>query len=124
MEDFKKNNANDEKDKEIIFSKSIKAGKRIYYLDVKNSRRNEKFLTITESKKIITGEGENAQISFEKHKIWIYKEDLRKFLAELEQTIEYIENDGNIQHPADDYSNRPETIVQPNDELKIDIDFD
>lgn len=124
MEDFKKNNANDEKDKEIIFSKSIKAGKRIYYLDVKNSRRNEKFLTITESKKIITGEGENAQISFEKHKIWIYKEDLRKFLAELEQTIEYIENDGNIEHPANDYSDRSETIVQPNDELKIDIDFD
>lgn len=121
MEDSKKNYTNDEKDKEIIFSKSIKAGKRIYYLDVKNNRRNEKFLTITESKKIISGEGENSQISFEKHKIWIYKEDLRKFLAELEHIVEYIEKDGKIKSPSNDNSEQTNTH---NNELNIDIDFD
>ena len=52
MEDFKKKNAADMNDKEIVFSQSIKAGKRIYYLDVKKNRKDEMFLAITESKKI------------------------------------------------------------------------
>ena len=79
MENVKKISAGEDKD--IIFSQSVKAGKRIYYIDVKNNRNNDKFLTITESKKVVSGEGENAQVSFEKHKIWIYREDLRKFLS-------------------------------------------
>ena len=55
MEEVKKNTMT-EIDKEIVFTKAIKAGKRIYYLDVKKSRRGEMFLAITESKKVITGE--------------------------------------------------------------------
>ena len=55
-------------DKEIVFSQSIKAGKRIYYLDVKKNRKDEMFLAITESKKIVMGEGDDSQVSFEKHK--------------------------------------------------------
>ena len=47
MEDFKKKNAADMNDKEIVFSQSIKAGKRIYYLDVKKNRKDEMFLAIT-----------------------------------------------------------------------------
>ena len=50
MEDFKKKMNADMNDKEIVFSKSIKAGKRIYYLDVKKNRKDEMFLAITESK--------------------------------------------------------------------------
>ena len=75
MEDFKKKNAADMNDKEIVFSQSIKAGKRIYYLDVKKNRKDEMFLAITESKKIVMGEGDDSQVSFEKHKIFLYKED-------------------------------------------------
>ena len=52
-------------DKEIVFSQSIKAGKRIYYLDVKKNRKDEMFLAITESKKIVMGEGDDSQVSFE-----------------------------------------------------------
>ena len=58
MEDLKKKMSADMNDKEIVFSKSIKAGKRIYYLDVKKNRKDEMFLAITESKKVITGEGD------------------------------------------------------------------
>ena len=83
MEEFKKKSAADG-DKEIVFSKAIKAGKRIYYLDVKKNRKDEMFLAITESKKIISGDGEEAQVSFEKHKIFLYKEDFEKFTAGLQ----------------------------------------
>ena len=64
MEDLKKKMSADMNDKEIVFSKSIKAGKRIYYLDVKKNRKDEMFLAITESKKVITGEGDDSQVSF------------------------------------------------------------
>ena len=54
MEEFKKKSAA-EGDKEIVFSKAIKAGKRIYYLDVKKNKKDDMFLAITESKKIVSG---------------------------------------------------------------------
>ena len=70
MEEMKKTSAvQSGGDKDIIFSKAIKAGKRIYYMDVKKSRNDEMYLSITESKKVISGEGENSQVNFEKHKI-------------------------------------------------------
>ena len=79
MEEQKKRHSDVEKsEKDIVYSQAIKAGKRIYYLDVKMNRKDELFLAITESKKIITGEGEEAQVNFEKHKIFLYKEDLEK----------------------------------------------
>lgn len=89
MEDSKKRNS-DASGKDIIFSQSVKAGKRIYYFDVKKNRKDEMFLAITESKKIVTEEGENSQISFEKHKIFLYQEDFDKFLSSLHNSIEFI----------------------------------
>ena len=67
MEDYKKSGMN-ENEKDIAFSQAIKAGKRIYYIDVKKNRKDEMYISITESKKIISGEGENTSISFEKHR--------------------------------------------------------
>ena len=89
MEDYKKKSVVDG-DKEIVFSKAIKAGKRIYYLDVKKNRKDEMFLAITESKKIVSGEGDDSQVSFEKHKIFLYKEDFEKFMNGLQQAIQFI----------------------------------
>ena len=89
MEDLKRNTATDV-DKEIVFSKAIKAGKRIYYLDVKKNRKGEMFLAITESKKVVSAEGNSPQVSFEKHKIFLYKEDFEKFSQGLEEVIAYI----------------------------------
>lgn len=92
MEDFKRRNSADasDKDKEIVHSQSIKAGKRIYYLDVKRNKKDELFLAITESKKIITGEGSDSQISFEKHKIFLYKEDFEKFMEGMHEALDFI----------------------------------
>ena len=89
MEEFKKKSAA-EGDKEIVFSKAIKAGKRIYYLDVKKNRKDEMFLAITESKKIVSGEGDDSQVSFEKHKIFLYKEDFEKFMNGLHEAVQFI----------------------------------
>lgn len=83
IKDFK-----DKNDLEIVFSKAVKAGKRIYYFDVKKNRRGELFLAITESKKKV-GDDE-SQVSFEKHKIFLYKEDFEKFTEGLEEVISYI----------------------------------
>jgi len=79
MEGQKKKSVDETSDKDIVYSQAVKAGKRIYYLDVKKSKKGELFLAITESKKIVQGEGDNAQFSYEKHKIFIYKEDFEKF---------------------------------------------
>ena len=81
---------NMDNEKDIVYSQSIKAGKRIYYLDVKRNKRGELFLAITESKKIINGEGPDAPYTFEKHKIFLYQEDFTKFIGALSKSIGYI----------------------------------
>ena len=89
MEDYKKSGMN-ENEKDIAFSQAIKTGKRIYYIDVKKNRKDEMYISITESKKIISGEGENTSISFEKHKIFLYREDFSKFADSLKQAIDFV----------------------------------
>jgi hypothetical protein len=90
MEEMKPKLRTDLKEQEIVFSKSIKAGKRIYYLDVKRNRKDDLFVAITESKKIVSGFEENAQVSYEKHKIFLYKEDFDKFIESLQDVISFI----------------------------------
>ncbi|MDD4609286.1 MAG: DUF3276 family protein [Bacteroidaceae bacterium] len=130
MEDYQKKSTSDIKDREIMFSKSIKAGKRIYYLDVKKNRKEELFLAITESKKVVIGEGDNAQVNFEKHKIFLYKEDFEKFSEGLKEAVDYIENEqGHFERKRmnnyllDTMEKETPSIVLPNEEIKIDIDF-
>ncbi len=124
MEDLNKKNKS-EGDKEIVFSKAIRAGKRIYYLDVKKSRKDEMFLAITESKKIISEEGSEPQVSFEKHKIFLYREDFEKFMNGLQQTIQYIEENSPESAPRErkEQENAEENEPIKTDEIKIDIDF-
>ena len=81
------------RENDIVYSKAIKAGKRIYYLDVKKSRNNDLFLAITESKKKITGTDDDIQVSYEKHKIFLYKEDFDKFAEGLEDVIGFIKQE-------------------------------
>lgn len=77
-----------ELERELVFSEAVKAGKRIYYFDVKQSRNGDRYLSITESKKIVEGTMENPRISFEKHKLFLYKEDYDKFMAALTRTLD------------------------------------
>jgi hypothetical protein len=79
------------KDQQIFYSKVIKAGKRIYYLDMKQSRYGDYYLAITESKKTVMGVDPSAQVvSFEKHKIFLYKEDFDNFLDGIHELIDLI----------------------------------
>ena len=93
MEVEKKKFEIEKKDNEIIYSKAIKAGKRIYYLDVKKSRNEDLFLAITESKKKVVGFDEDAQVTYEKHKIFLYKEDFDKFIEGLEDVVGFIKRE-------------------------------
>ena len=86
---------------EIIYSRAIKAGKRIYYLDVKKSRNDDLFVAITESKKRVSGTADNPQVSFEKHKIFLYKEDFDKFLEGIEDVISYVKKEQQVQNSTD-----------------------
>jgi Protein of unknown function (DUF3276) len=79
--------------KEEIFSKVVRAGKRTYFFDVKATRRDDYYLTITESKKRL---GKEGKIFYEKHKIFLYKEDFEKFREGLKNAVEYIDNSVDI----------------------------
>jgi Protein of unknown function (DUF3276) len=77
----------DEQDK--IFSKRIRAGKRTYFFDVRATRGNDYYLTITESRRF----QKDGEFIFEKSKLFVYKEDLDKVVGALQETINYIKND-------------------------------
>ena len=99
MEEFRKKTAEDI-EKDVIFSHAIKAGKRIYYMDVRKTRKDEMYLSITESKKVVSGEGDDAQVSFEKHKIFLYREDFGNFIDGLTKTIKFIHEAEKADAPA------------------------
>lgn len=133
MEELKKKNNGENNDKEIVYSQAIKAGKRIYYLDVKKNRKDDMFIAITESKKIVSGEGDDSQVSFEKHKIFLYKEDFEKFMNGLQQSINYIQlhqGEANPSQNEEHVETKEEHTEKPDEgttslggEIKIDIDF-
>lgn len=102
----------EKKDNEIIYSKSIKAGKRIYYLDVKKSRNEDLFLAITESKKRVNGFDQDAQVTYEKHKIFLYKEDFNKFLEGLEDVIGFIKKEQGETPPREYIQHQSNELVE------------
>ena len=75
------------KDQEEIYSNKVRAGKRTYFFDVRATKADDYYLTITESKKIFDESGNH---SFKKHKIFLYKEDFEKFKTALGETLDYI----------------------------------
>ncbi|WP_318348932.1 DUF3276 family protein [Aquipluma nitroreducens] len=103
MEDFEKSEdrlENDSKFREEIYSVSVRAGKRTYFFDVKSTRRDEFYLTITESKKRFEQDG---NFHFEKHKIFLYKEDFEKFIEGLQEVVTFID-----QNQLDEYVDQSE----------------
>jgi len=80
----------DKKEPEIVYSHSVKAGKRIYYLDVKKARNEDLYLCITESKKKQGVEDESPM--FEKHKVFLYREDFDHFKEALQDVIGFVED--------------------------------
>ena len=79
---------NNEKKIESIYSKRIRAGKRrTYFFDVKATRGNDYYLTITESRKRFNDNG------YDRHKIFLYKEDFNKFIKALTEAVDYVKTD-------------------------------
>ncbi len=118
MEAENKPKMNVKKDNEIFYSKAIKAGKRIYYLDVKKSRNEDYYLAITESKKRITGYDDNTQVTYEKHKIFLYKEDFSSFMNGMKDVIDFIVKEQGEPVTREEYykQNRTETTEEEKEE--------
>jgi hypothetical protein len=78
-----------ENDRQEIYSERVRAGKRTYFFDVKATRSNDYYVTITESKKRYKDDG----YTYEKHKIFLYKEDFKKFVEALNNTVNYVKEE-------------------------------
>ena len=89
-------------DKDLVYSESVKAGKRIYYFDVKQSRNGDRYISITESKKINEGTLDNPRFVFEKHKLFLYKEDYEKFVDALTKALDIAKGNAPAVAPADE----------------------
>lgn len=85
MEDHK------DQHRDEIYSEKVKAGKRTYFFDVKSTRSNDYYITITESKKRFNKDDEG--FVYEKHKIFLYKEDFHKFVEALNQTVNHVKSE-------------------------------
>lgn len=110
MDGYDKNEELEDNDngREEIFSKVVRAGKRTYFLDVKATRRNDYYLTITESKKRFNRDGKHY---FEKHKIFLYKEDFEKFADNLQEVIDFIKANAPEPEPRESVGVEVETAT-------------
>ena len=81
---------NDFKDREEIFSKVLRAGRRTYFFDVRSTRAGDYYLTLTESKKFTNDDG---SFHYKKHKIYLYKEDFSEFSSILNEMTDYVVNE-------------------------------
>ena len=121
---MEENNAND---REEIFSERVRAGKRTYFFDVKATRSNDYYLTITESKRKYKEDG----YTYEKHKIFLYKEDFNKFVTALNNTVGHVKDEllpevdfeqfDRAYNPEQSADEQPVTTGQ-SEETNVDID--
>lgn len=102
---------------DILFSRTVKAGQRIYYIDVKQNRRGEMYLSITESKKMLSGSPEMPQVNFEKHKIFLFREDFTKFDEALREAFNFVSSE------QGEASERQPQESEGADAINIDLEF-
>ncbi|WP_017259445.1 DUF3276 family protein [Pedobacter arcticus] len=98
----------DNKEREEVYSKKVRAGKRTYFFDVKATRSNDYYITITESKKRL------EDGVFVKHKIFLYKEDFEKFAEGLTETVEYVKANQDVVEKR--YEFNPDHVVEKTDD--------
>jgi hypothetical protein len=119
MEGFDNLDDSQRDEREDVYSKVVRAGKRTYFFDVKATKGNDYYLTITESKKRA---GRDGRFFFEKHKIFLYKEDFEKFEEGLAEVINFIkekQGDSFMQHID---SNGDSELEVQSEFAKIDFD--
>jgi hypothetical protein len=97
----------EKEDKDKIYSKRVRAGKRTYFFDVRTTRSSDHYLTITESRRFQTEEG----FAFEKSKMFVYKEDFNKFIEALQETIDHIKNELMPDYDFDQF--KQDTLIEP-----------
>lgn len=85
-----------------VYSTKIRAGKRTYFFDVKETRSSDFYITITESKRRFGGDG------YDKHKIFLYKEDFNKFMKSLTETIDYVKTELLPDYDYEEFDREPE----------------
>ncbi len=108
-------------DREEIFSNAVRAGKRTYFFDVKATRRNDYYLTITESKKRYNKDG---RFYYEKHKIFLYKEDFEKFIEGLHSAIDFIKSSKSEEQVGEFFAERGEEQESPVAKKYTDLEFE
>lgn len=116
------------KDNEEIFSKALRAGRRTYFFDVRATKADDYYITITESKKYTN---EDGSFRYKKHKIYLYKEDFEGFKSALENATDFVfENRGeeviSDKHQSDFALDKREQVeVEPaNVEDFINVEFE
>ncbi|MFH1297644.1 MAG: DUF3276 family protein [Bacteroidota bacterium] len=115
-------NEKKDRDRGEIFSKAVRAGKRTYFFDVKATISEEYYLTITESKRRFNND--QGKFFYEKHKLFLYKEDFNKFTEGLTEVIDYIKSEQSMPEPREE---RPREEVPKESEGKnkhTDISFE
>jgi len=109
---------NNEKRMESVYSKRIRAGKRrTYFFDVRATRSNDYYLTITESRKKFNEDG------YDRHKIFLYKEDFNKFLKALTEAVDYVKTElmPDFDFDAYNHDNVAENEGQENNSIADDL---
>ena len=110
---------NNDKKMESVYSKRIRAGKRrTYFFDVRETRGSDYYLTITESRKRFDSEG------YDRHKIFLYKEDFEKFADGLKDTIDYIKANQEVVEKRYEFNEAPEvanTATTTDDDFSFEI---
>lgn len=107
---------------DILFSRSVKAGKRIYYLDVKCDRKGDYYISMTESKRVKEATVV-AQPVFEKHKIFLFSEDLDKFVTAFREVAQYVRDNAPVRNFISDWSGPAQTSDASEEEDADDEDF-
>ncbi|WP_406684170.1 PUR family DNA/RNA-binding protein [Seonamhaeicola sp. MEBiC1930] len=126
-------NNNDMMEREEIFSKVLRAGRRTYFFDVRATKADDYYLTITESKKFTNDDG---SFHYKKHKIYIYKEDFSEFKSILSEMTDFIieqkgdeviserhQKDYKKEYNDDNYSSETEDNLKATESF-TDVDFD
>jgi hypothetical protein len=124
---------NNNKGKSEIFSKAVRAGKRTYFFDVKSTKDGNLYLTVTESKRRLRHDGNG--FFYEKHKVFLYKEDFIKFSDGLSEVVDYIRKNNptpveeqvyvpNPDHNGSDHHSEEEVSEGGGGGFSSDLDFD
>lgn len=112
---------NERNEKEEVFTKVVRAGKRTYFFDVKSTRHEDLYLTITESKKRL---GKEGKMFYEKHKIFLYKEDFEKFTEGLREAVAFAGNGELIPKVSAGVEEPEEAVTEVQAAEFSDVDFD